>query len=368
MNWRAQFAAILLAGCASTQAIEEREPPLPQVMLDIALAESSGDDGGARAQYLAMLGREDMFEQPTLEICAPLQREGANVDPVEEIARLAIGRRVVIINEAHERPQHRVFIADLASRLHRDGFTIYAAETFLPDVRAVRPWPSISDGTYSREPTFGGLLRRMRGLDYRFVDYEDFSPSPPSEDGDWRASIARRESIQAANLQRILEESPDARLFVHVGHTHVLEQPDSQGNVWMAQRLREATGVDPLTIDQTRYTSGADDFTLCDPAHTNRRVDYRIGAPVLRFENGRPLWRQREGQWPIAVPRQLIAPNLNTVIEARLISEPDTAVPVDRLLLRPGETLSLLLAPGHYRIESWTKEHGYSGPVEINLD
>jgi len=315
-----------------------------------------------------MLGREDLFEQATRETCTPLQRDGASVDPVEEIARLAVNRRVVIVNEAHERPQHRVFISDLAARLRRDGFTIYAAETFLPGVRAVRPWPSVNDGTYSREPAFGELLRRMRGLDYPFIEYEDFSPSPPPEDDDWRANIERRETIQAANIQGILEENPDARLFVHVGHAHLLEQPDNQGNVWMAQRLKEATGIDPLTIDQTRYTSGGDAFTLCDPAQTNTRVDFRIGAPVLTFNNGRPAWRQRAGQRVTPVPTALLHPALSTIIEARLSGEPDEAIPVDRLLLRPGETLPLLLAPGRYRIESWTQEHGYSRPLQIRVE
>ena len=136
----------------------------------------------------------------------------------------------------------------------------------------------------------------------------------------------------------------------------------------MAQRLKEATGIDPLTIDQTRYTSGGDAFTLCDPAQTNARVDYRIGTPVPRFASGRPAWRQRAGQRVIDAPAALLNPSLNTIIEARLFTEPDEAVPVDRILLRPVETLPLLLMPGRYRIESWTQEHGYSTAVEIDVD
>lgn len=367
MRWIVLTAFV--AACASvTPGPTPRAPPLPQTMLDFALADPGGNDGGTRAQFLSMLGREDLFEQPALERCAPLQRASVDVDPVEELARRASGRRVVIVNEAHERPQHRVFISVLAARLRRDGFNIYAAETFVPEVRAVRSWPSVADGAYSREPAFGALLRQLRGLNYRFVEYEDFSPSSPPADGDWRSSIARRESIQAANIQHILEENPDARLFVHVGHAHLLEQPDDQGNIWMAQRLKEVTGIDPLTIDQTRYTSGGGAFSLCDPSQTNARVDYRVGAPLLTFEFGRPAWRQRAGQRVVQVPASLVNPTVNVILEARLAHEPDEAVPVDRLLLRPGESLPLLLAPGRYRIESWTQEQGYSEPVEINVD
>ena len=57
-----------------------------------------------------------------------------------------------------------------------------------------------------------------------------------------------------------------------------------------------------------------------------------------------------------------------SIVEARLADEPDEAVPVDRLLVRPGETLPMLLAPGRYRVESWTRERGWSAPVTVVVD
>ena len=137
----------------------------------------------------------------------------------------------------------------------------------------------------------------------------------------------------------------------------------------MAQRLKEATGIDPLTIDQASYASGGAQFTFCDPAQTpSLSVDFRVGSPDETFENGRPSWRQRAGQRPVPVPGALLHSTLSTIFEARLATEPDEAAPVDRLLLRPGETLPLLLAPGRYRVESWTQEHGHSPPLEVNVD
>jgi hypothetical protein len=44
------------------------------------------------------------------------------------------------------------------------------------------------------------------------------------------------------------------------------------------------------------------------------------------------------------------------------------AVPVDRVLIRSGETLPLLLASGRYRAEAWAREHGWSAPVSIVVD
>lgn len=364
----AWIAAVFVGACASDPIPEtaaQREPPLPAYVIETALAQPSGEDGGIRAQYLSMLGREDLFEEDAdLRVCAPLMRDSTAVDPVDEIARRAADARIVIINEAHDRPQHRAFIADVASRLRADGFSIYAAETFLPAAREDRDWPSLRDGFYSAEPVFGMLLRRARSEGYSFAEYDSWIPGDATPE----EQIAWREAMQARNLQRVLNDNPNARVLIHVGYGHLLEQPDSQGREWMALRLKEATGIDPLTV-HTINAAPSDDFVFCDPEPTRlTHVDIRIGSPRLTFENGRPAWRQRAGQRTIAVPRELLTSAPYTIVEARIASEPDDAVPVDRVLLRSGETLPLLLAPGVYRIESWTQEGGWSAPVELSVN
>lgn len=299
-------------------------------------------------------------------------RDGAPVEPVGEIARLAAGRRVVILNEAHDRPQHRAFISDVASRLRRDGFGLYAAETFTPSIRDDRAWPGVRDGFYTSEPAFAALLRRARAEGFRFFDYEYIAPGDEEApaDGDWAPRIARREAAQAANLQTILSEHPNERILVHVGHGHLQEQPDGDGHRWMALRLRNATGIDPLTIDLTRYASAADTFVFCDPTQFSGTpsVDFRVGAPRLTFTNGRPAWRQAAGQVPVSLPA-MEKPRENTIWEARYANEPSEALAVDRVLVRPGETLPFLLPPGRYRAESWTREHGWtSAPITFSVD
>lgn len=365
----ASIAAAFVGACASDPmqgTAAQREPPLPAYVLETALAPPRDEDGGMRAQYLSMLGREDLFEEDAdPRVCAPLAAgNDTALDPVEEIARRAAGARVVIVNEAHDRPQHRAFIADVASRLRTDGFSIYAAETFLPAAREDRDWPSLRDGFYSVEPVFGMLLRRARAEGYSFAEYDSWIPGDATPE----EQIAWRETMQARNLQRILDDNPNARILIHVGYAHLLEQLDRQGREWMARRLKEATGIDPLTVD-TLSTAPGEAFVFCDPAQTpSTHVDIRIGSPPLTFERGRPAWRQRAGQRTIAVPRELLTSAPYTIVEARIASEPDEAVPVDRLLLRAGETLPLLLAPGRYRIESWTQESGWSAPVELSVN
>ncbi len=311
-----------------------------------------------------------MFVERERRVCASLIRAGVEVDPVAEIAQLSAGRRVVIINEAHDHPQHRAFIAEVASALRREGFSTYAAETFAPSIREQSAWPRARDGYYTSEPAYGALVRRVRAEGFALFDYEYIAPGDEDApaDGNWGPRIARREAGQAANLQVILAEHPNDRVLVHVGHGHLQELPDDNGNIFMAKRLKDATGIDSLTIDLTRYESPTDAFVFCDPAQTpTRSVDYRVGTPRLRLENGRPAWRQAAGQKPVFLPA-MANPSEATIWEARYANEPDEAVAVDRVLVRSGETLPLLLPPGRFRVEGWTQTDGWSAPIEASVD
>jgi hypothetical protein len=44
------------------------------------------------------------------------------------------------------------------------------------------------------------------------------------------------------------------------------------------------------------------------------------------------------------------------LVEARRDGDPALAIPEDRLMLFPGDRLPLLLPPGDYRIEAWTRD------------
>jgi hypothetical protein len=337
------------------------------MMIEHALSPPSGNDRGSRAQLLAMLGREDLRQRgPDAPICPPLVRDGVVVDPRDEIVRLAMNAQVVAINEAHDSPQDRAFIADIAQRLRPLGFSIYAAETLsIAATEPGRTWPQADDGYYTREPVFGALLRQARALNYRIVAYENFVL--PEEGGSAEERAARREEGQARNIvMRIFDQEPEARVLIHAGYGHVTEHEDAAFGPMMARRLKDMTHIDPLTIDMTRYAAPGADYVVCAP--TPRSVDIRLGAPAVTFEHGRPAWRIRAGQRPVAIPAAMIHADENTIIEARPISDPIEAVPADRILLRPGEILPLLLAPGRYRIESWTRNHGWSASAEVNVD
>jgi hypothetical protein len=53
------------------------------------------------------------------------------------------------------------------------------------------------------------------------------------------------------------------------------------------------------------------------------------------------------------------------IYEARMAGEPVNVTPMDRLLLRPGEILPLLLPAGRYDVSVWTEKEGWSSALPL---
>jgi hypothetical protein len=72
-------------------------------------------------------------------------------EALDEIARLAKGRKLVIVNEAHDAPEHRVFVGMLVEKLRSMGFSYYAFETLAeaPQSLKGRGYPVQETGYYS---------------------------------------------------------------------------------------------------------------------------------------------------------------------------------------------------------------------------
>jgi hypothetical protein len=383
MRWAIVAAALALY--APMAGAAERPPPLPDMFMNVFEAPKKVGDLSKpwfqSRQQLAMVGRDDLivdllYSTTARPPCEPLKRSGKIVDPLSEIImRAKASGRIVMFNEAHDDAQTRVLIMQAMQPLRDLGFSVYGAETFMRSVGSRSPkWPLLTDGFYSYEPTFGELLRLARRLDFEFVAYEADEPRKAPEN-DVAARIAERETSQTKNIMaRIIAPKPGAKILLHVGHHHLIEEPVKNGlggeNRWMASRLKEASGIDPLTVDQTTFQSPIDQPVICaltSDAEKKRAlaVDITVALPKPKISEGRPIWRRAMGRWDVTIPDRLLSTKVSSIVEARYASEPAEAVPADRLLLAPGEKLPLLLKPGTYRIEAWTRESGWSAPIEI---
>jgi len=172
------------------------------------------------------------------------------------ILQRAQRERIVILNEAHHVPRHRAFTASLLPELAAHGYRYLAVEDLLEDDSlnwATRRYPVQATGTLMGEPNFGNLLRTAQKQGFRLRCYNyGFS-----REGDWQARIRAREMAQARNIQHILLADPQTKIVVHCGYSHASEQPDPEDQTrWLASYLREYTGIDPFTIDQTVLSEG----------------------------------------------------------------------------------------------------------------
>lgn len=282
-------------------------------------------------------------------------------DAVEVLVRAARESRAVVINEAHHVARHRVLTRRLLPQLRELGFTHFAAEALKESDGglAERGYPTAATGYYLGEPLYADLIREALALGYEVVAYE--KPGPP----------AVREPGQAQNLAERIFADPDARALIHVGYSHNLESAESFGGAGaMAWHLRELTGIDPLTIDQTRmrergrseledplFRKLVETFALESPAilvdgdglpwqppGANR--DFTVFSPPTRDHQGRPHWLyETGGRRALALPGNVCAPSESCVVEAHFADEGDDAVPIDRIEARSSDSVPILVIP-----------------------
>lgn len=366
-------AAFAISGCnapsTSTPSVVSPDP-FPQhidklfaAIPDEPPADLRSREGQSYMQMLPAVGREDIHaaQENWPMRASPCKAKQSVNSAVDEIVAVAQDTTVVIINEAHDRPRHRDFIRRVATELRPFGYSVFAAETFSKSVatRPPYPYPLMQDGFYSNEPVFGALLRELMGLGFRLEPYEHSIDEKSKQlDVHTRASI--REEGQASNLQRIIDSMADGeRLLVHVGYSHASEVPirsfGGKNLTWMAGRLGEKTGIDPVTVDQTDCSVVDGRVSVTEPSfkHEPGQFDIVIGHPVLTFVQRRPSWRQRESIKAVAVPALHRSDTERVIVEVRPLGEPTDSVPIDRLMLWPAEKLPLLLREGNYTVMTY---------------
>lgn len=270
-------------------------------------------------------------------------------DAIDTIVDMARDRRIVILNEEHDAPEDRAFGLAVAKALRPLGFTMLAAEAFANDED-----PAKTD---------------MTALGYKPVAYEETAQQRLAKGGD---RIDRREDAQASNLAAAIAHAPQAKFFVYVGYSHATEAPireedDEHPHLWMAGRLREKTGLDPLTIDQTGLgaknmaqssrllrgivqrqgiTRPVIPFVGGKPlrvGHYRDAIDLQVIHPVTHVTHGRPDWLGTMGRHPVRPAADLVPRSGKSLVQAFLASEGPDAIPVDQAVLEPCDTRWFML-------------------------
>ncbi len=363
--------------------------------------EPEGRELSLAQQSFAMVGREDLVARYVPGSYARTQCPVLDGDALETAIAAARDAQIVIVNEAHNQPLHRHFITGLAEALGGE-FDVFAAESF-NYLRLMEPREAGALGYYDREPIFHRQVDAIEAAGYRLAAYEIRAAQRDPDAETPQERIAVREEAQAENLiAEVLEADPDARILVHVGYAHVLEAPliwteDTPPLEWFALRLKQKTGIDPLTITQTDCGLPAPDAepasdadgegeapatasssveerptgqpALADPSGVlvEGSVDLAVAYAPLQFEDGRPAWRREIGDRAVAVPDALLPVDVPVIIEARYPGETLDHMPVERLMLYPGDTHPLLLPAGEWILTAWTAEGAYGEAVTLSV-
>jgi hypothetical protein len=294
----------------------------------------------------------------------PKQLEGFKpTDALKAVLQMSDSAQIILINEAHHVPQHRAFIYELLKALRQKGFTHFATETLSEKDAGLneRGYPTKATGFYTVEPVYGDLMRNAHKLGYRIVPYEWVGNYTPDN----------REHGQAKNLfERILKNNPKAKILVHTGYDHINETGTLVGAKTMAQRLREITGIDPLTIDQTVMTEhSAPEYEhplFRYVMETNRisrpsvfrkdkgewwtlekgKRDVTLFTPRSLYKDGRPTWLRLGGdRQPYKLPKDICETTARCLVRARVAGESADAVPIDQIEVVANRSIPVLMLP-----------------------
>lgn len=278
----------------------------------------------------------------------------------EYIIERSKNERMIIINEAHHQPLHRVFTESLLEGLYENGFRYLGLEALAEDSLVnIRKWPKVGDGYYTNEPQFGNLIREALRLGFTVFGYESTEKGKARERG------------QAINILKILEKDPDAKVLVHCGFGHVVEDNHPSWGKAMAGLVGELANIDPFTIDQVEFSERSyldyesqfyknviiDRSTVfvdhCDQPLNYRPdsayVDMNVFHARTKFISGRPDWLLRSNSWKAYELEE----DLNLTFPCRIAAyHPDErtidAVPVDLLEMDAIHQKALILPPGDF--------------------
>ncbi len=295
--------------------------------------------------------------------------------------------KVVMINEANDKPLHRAFTASLLEDLFRQGYHYLAMETLNNHKNTSLRKLNMLTGHYTCEPVGGELVRKALDIGFTLVPYEEnAADATPNE----------REYAQAANIYAILKKDTAAKIIVHAGYGHIEEGAKSDSSIMMASYFKIISGINPLTIDQTEMTEnstssyGAWIYDLwmqkhpatgsvvplindkpVDPYDLNLNDIYVIHPPT-KFTNARPQWMTMNG-WKKEVPVQP-AYKFSFLVQAYYENEysdktAGLAVPADQTYNTGSDGYYYLyLHKGKYQIVFRDKYYKIIGTKVINIE
>lgn len=272
-----------------------------------------------------------------------------NGDVYTAIAKIAKENQIIILNEDHFYPRHRLFAMQLLDVLKQNGFTNISLETFVPnEVGDTTIIPNSNNGFYIKDPYFGHFIRKANAMGFNLLGHENYDRSIDREVG------------QAKNIMKILEKDPKAKIFIYVGHGHLEKEGKRRA---MASYLKEYSNIDPITINQeTVMTKTKEELVLLPRSVFAKDTLMKSSADYFLINN---LEANLKSVYPNEVFKKGFLKNENfkffknqellvdvfQLEEYNKIKNADLLVPIESILTVPkGDKIEINLPIGNYYI------------------
>ena len=229
--------------------------------------------------------------------------------------------KIIILNELHHNSSHRKFARSLLKGLYDNGYRYLGLEA-LNDVHInQRKFGTLESGYYTSEPEFGNFIKEALDLGFTLFGYE------ASETDNWDTDKWKnREIAQAQNIYKFMQNHTDGKYFIYCGAGHAFEGDNNGRGKSMAGVLADLTKINPLTIDQNRYSDKGEnrynqplsklvqsnvpsilinsEETIFRSNSTSYETDISIIQPITNFEKIDSSWLNDNVQIEVEIPTE----------------------------------------------------------------
>ena len=380
--WKSIFGLLTVLGLSFSGGCEQ--PSEPPAVLDVESERVSTNSNAPKNWSIRELTSTQYGSVTAKHPCPAESDEVIYIDPLPKIREMAKTHKLVLINESHSKPLHRIFVMKVAEALAQDGFDHYGGESLSKKFKdpgfsaevSRRGYLTEKESWYlANEPYLGHALEGIIESGYKLFAYETEIPMPP----DTYSQVSHRDGNNAKHVLDYMNKFPDGRFLIHTGPHHLKETSDNSGQSWMAKYIKETSDVDPLTIAQTEcFGSGYFEGGLLGYAmpvnKDGKPIKYKgfdmiVIPPKEAAYKDRPLWLKNElGRQFIPIPKALQLDDQYLKIFAYRLDRDIGAGAEDYIYREPGSDRPLALRPGHYSVKAFNQDSQIIAETKLTVE
>ncbi|MCS6179877.1 hypothetical protein [Shewanella baltica] len=264
-----------------------KEYTVDSVAFDILMQELSVyySFAGQYKEVLISNDRSSNENASTLDDVTQFEVKGA----INQILKKAETHQIVMINEAHDRSQHRVLTYQLLDELWKQGFRYIAAESLNNNAseQIKNDYITNNAGYYTKEAIFANLILKAKKMGFEIISYDNYKARKLN-------TIEERETNAAQSIkEKVFDKDPKAKILIHVGYAHISEDK------WLASKLKKITGLETLTVDQTTRMEQSNELYE-HPTYTMAAKNSKLKIPFV-FVNNEKVWSSNPNKWDVSV-------------------------------------------------------------------